>query len=171
LACFAVLIFQFSSAHLNAQGCLPNKPPLLNSITPQFEAWPQFSNVSVVVFERSNGLPTSTEDFNAINASIREWNAVAIPGCSNVTFGNATRAGRIWGGLSDEPPPNTMYVVRTTDRSGQWRGFFTSAGMVAGWLYMHSDYTMQTSDPYARVDNLAKHEAAHSFGIGNGETI
>jgi hypothetical protein len=169
LACCLLLIFRISSEHATAQfSCLPDRPPFMNSISPQSEAWPQFSNVSVVIFERSNGQSTSTDDFNAIDAAIREWNTVAISGCSNVIFGNATHSGRVWGGLSDAPPTNTVYVVRTTDRSGQWQGFFTSAGMVSGWLYMHSDYTMRTRDPYMRVDNLAKHEAAHSFGLGNG---
>jgi predicted Zn-dependent protease len=40
--------------------------------------------------------------------------------------------------------------------------------MIAGLLYMHSDYNLKTRSLPQRVDNLAKHEAGHSFGVWDG---
>ena len=170
LACLIILIFQFSFPYSNAQtACLPNKPPLLYPAAPTSQAWPQFtSDISLVVFDRSSSEPTSTAEFNAIVASIRDWNSISVSGCSNVTFGEATLAGRVWNG-TEAPPYNTVYVVRTKDRNGQYIGKFTSAGMVGGWLYMHSRYNLQSPFPRDRIDNLSKHEAGHSYGIGNGD--
>ena len=60
-----------------------------------------------------------------------------------------------------------MWIVRDR-RSGQLVRVGNSlTGMVAARLYMNSDYTLQTSSTHMRVDNLAKHEASHSFGMSN----
>lgn len=146
LACLIILILPFSFAYSNAQtSCLADKPPLTVPAAPTTRAWPQFTNVSIVVFDRSANEPTSTEEFNVITASIRDWNTVKISGCSNVTFGNATFAGRPWDG-SEAPPDNTIYVVRTTDRNGQWKPLIRTFGVRAGWIYMNSNFNLQTTN-------------------------
>lgn len=82
LGCLIFLAFQFSTTNSEAQGCLPNEPPLINPAIPRSEAWPQGKNVAVVVFDRSDTEPTSTDEFNAINAGIRDWNGSSVSGCS-----------------------------------------------------------------------------------------
>ena len=72
-------------------------------------------------------------------------------------------------GVGEQPPDDTIYVVRTTDRFGQWKSvYYSTSGQRAGFIYLHSDFNHQTSNQLYRIDNLAKHEAGHSFGIGNG---
>lgn len=96
LTCLIILTFRFSSTNSNAQSCLPNRPPLINNpISPQYNAWGQFKNISVEIFDRPESV-TSDAEINAINAGIQDWNNVKVSGCSNVTFGNATRKGRAW---------------------------------------------------------------------------
>lgn len=130
LICLIILGFRFSSASSNTQTqCLPDKPPLSNPSNPQSRAWSPNKEVSVKIFDRSNTEPTSEEKFNAIDAAIRDWNNISGSGCSNVTFKMAERAGRSWDG-EEAPPNNTIYVVRTTDRNGQWSGDHYSSGGV-----------------------------------------
>lgn len=168
LGCLIILIFRFSSAHSNAQTpCLPNKPPLIDSANPKSRAWAQYKEVSVVIFDRAINQPTSQDEFDAIDASIRDWNNVKVSGCSNVTFKYAERAGRPWNG-TESPNNGTVYVVRTTDRDGQFVPIRTASEVIAGFIYMNSNFNLQTRSPHQRVDNLAKHEAGHSFGIANG---
>lgn len=160
-----VLIVQYSSASSSAQtSCLPNTPP----ITDTRNGWIQGTTVSVKIFDRADTNPTSQAEFDAIDGAIREWNNIKVSGCSNVTFETATRAGRAW--VPDEAiPDNTMHVVRTSDRSGQLVHVYNILGQQrAARLYMHVNSSLNTRDPHHRVDNLAKHEAGHSFGIGNG---
>ena len=112
-------------------------------------------------------MTTDPAEITAVSNSIRDWNN---RGCSGVTFGVAQPTGVAWNG-QDQPPANTMWVVRTTETysgSGQLISVKNlSNQMVAALLYMHSDYNLQTSSMHHRIDNLAKHEASHSFGIGN----
>lgn len=168
LTCLVILAFRFSFSHSNAQTqCLPNKPPLSNSTNPKLRAWAQYAEVSVKIFDRSSTQPTSTPEFNAINSGIKDWNNIKVSGCSNVTLKDAERANRAWDG-TESPPYNTIYVVRTTDRNGQFLEIQGSTSIIGGWMYLHSDFNETTRDPHARVDNLAKHEVGHSFGVGNG---
>ncbi|HEX8247892.1 MAG TPA: hypothetical protein VF599_06955, partial [Pyrinomonadaceae bacterium] len=145
LACLIILTLRFSSVDSIAQtSCLPNKPPLISyPPNPQYHAWTQYKNISVVIFDRSISQPTSADEFNAIDAAIRDWNNVKVSGCSNVTFNYAERAGRPWN-PTEIPPDDTIYVVRTTDRSGQWVPFFNSSGVKSGLVYMRIDYNLQT---------------------------
>lgn len=169
LVCTIVVAYQFSVTTSTAQACWPNEPPLTNSTNPQNEAWPQGANISVVVFDRSDTQPTSQDEFNAINVGIKDWNSVSISGCSNVTYSDATRANRGWGGQSvDVPPTNTIYVVRTTDRNGQFLPIYSGGRVKSAWLYMRADFNHQTTDVHSRVDNLAKHEVGHGYGLQNG---
>lgn len=167
LTCLIILTFRFSSTYSNAQTqteCLPNKPPLSNPTNPRLHAWASYKQVSIVIFDRPDRV-TPDDEFNAIDVAIRDWNNIKVSGCSNVTFGNAVRAGRAWNGV-ESPPNDTIYVVRTTDRNGQWVGdHYSFSGVRAGKIYLHSDRTHSTLD---KVDDLAKHEAGHSFGVDNG---
>lgn len=138
LTCFIILTFRFSSIDSNAQtSCLPNKPPLIDAANPRSRAWVQYKEVSVVIFDRLSGQATSDAEFNAIDTAIRDWNNVKVSGCSNVTFKVAERAGRAWDG-TETPPNGTVYVVRTTDRNGQWVPIRTSTEVISGFIYMHS---------------------------------
>lgn len=88
---------------------------------------------------------------------------------ARATYANATRANRGWRGQAlDVPPIDTIYVVRTMDRNGQFLPILNSTGVVSAWLYMKSTFTHQTTDVHSRVDNLAKHEAGHGYGVANG---
>lgn len=172
LICLIILTFRFLSVPSDAQtSCLPGKPPLtLAPPNPQFHAWKQGKTISVIIFDRSASEPTSTEEVDAIDRGIRDWNSFKVSGCSNVTFEKATLAGRPWNS-SETPPDDTMYVVRTTDRNGQLVPIIGSySGMRAALLYMHSSFThTQTTHLSRRVDNLARQEAGHSFGVENGD--
>jgi hypothetical protein len=167
--CGVILTFYFSLDYSKAQtSCLPDRPPFTDPTNPQGRAWHQFtSNISIVVFDRSASEPTSVEEFNAIVNSIRDWNSVAVSGCSNVTFGNSTLAGRVWNGV-ELPPDNTVYVIRSTTNRGQWIGRFTTSGMIAGRIILNSNNYINAPLPSNRLDNIAKHEAGHSYGLGNG---
>ena len=146
LTCLTILTFHFLSTNSKAQiSCLPNRPPLFNKTNPKQRAWAPNKNVSVTIFDRAERA-TSDAEFNAINEGIQDWNTVKVSGCSNVTFGNAVRAGRSWDGMQ-RPPNDTIYVVRTTDRDGEWFGIFGSeSGLKFGWMYMHSRFDERTTD-------------------------
>lgn len=120
--CVIFLAFQFVVTSSEAQsGCVPNEPPLINPANPRSKSWPLGKTVSVRVFDRSDTEPTSDAEFNAINSGIRDWNSVSVSGCSGVTHANATRTNRGWRGQGlDVPPLDTIYVVRTMDRNGQF---------------------------------------------------
>jgi hypothetical protein len=148
--------------------CWANDPPIINPSDPRSNAWAQYQYIPVTVFDVADNQPTSQPDFDAIDSGIRDWNTVRISGCSIVTHGEATRANRAWLGPTEVPPSGALYVVRTTDRSGQLVTVTNSTNVTRAWLYMRSDYTYQTSDPHTRLHNLAKHEAGHGFGLGNG---
>ncbi len=169
--CIALIGLQFSLKTSQAQigACWENEPPPWDETNPQSKAYPKGTTWSVVIFDRSDTQATSNEEVAAVSASIQDWNTVKVAGCSNVTWNNATRANRGWNGESvDVPPTFTVYVVRTTDRSGQFKGIFNSTGARSAWVYMHSDYTLQTTDVHHRVDNLVKHEVAHGYGLKDG---
>lgn len=163
--CIIILTVRFSTESTCAQTpCPVDQPPFITHFgTPQKSARRQGTSVTVKYYDRTDNNPTETAEITAVSNSIKDWNN---RGCSNVTFGNAQPTGVAWDG--SQPPANEMWVVRTTDRSGQLVavGNFTT-GMVAARLYMHSDYNLRTRDHFMRVDNLAKHETSHSFGIGN----
>jgi hypothetical protein len=74
LTCLIILAFRFFSAPSNAQiSCLPDKPPLNSRPpNPQSHAWAQYKNISVKIFDRSDTEPTNSDEFNAIDAAIRE---------------------------------------------------------------------------------------------------
>ncbi len=175
LTCLIVLTFRFSSTDSCAQtACLPDKPPIFSSTVnnPRLGAWVQYKDIAVKIFDRSSSEPTPQDEFNAIDVAIRDWNTIEVSGCSNVTFLPATRGGTYpgTGGPDDvdDVPNDTMYVIRTTDRNGQLARDFNSVGVRAALMYLHSRFNL-TSRNY-RVDNLAKHEAGHSFGIANGDS-
>jgi hypothetical protein len=170
--CLIVLIFRFSSDYICAlNGCLPDKPPILSTVygtsDPIYYAWPQGTNVSVVIYDRAGNQPTSEEEFNAIDSAIKEWNGVKDTGCSNCTMGSAARAGIAWNGSTDVPA-GEIWVVRTTTAGAQWQRVMTDSGMKSGLMILPDDSNPQHSDPHHRIDNLSKHEAGHSYGIGNG---
>ena len=174
LSCLVILIFRFTPIHSDAQTttCTPALD-FTDPANPRSRAWPQGTNVSVILFEKSTGATTTQAEADAINTGLREWNNHAVTGCSNVTFSNLTRANRVWDG-QERPPDNTVYIVRTTDRPGQWDPIIIASGVRSGWLYMNSNYDHiiipQGQGPLYRVDNLVKHEAGHSFGIANGSS-
>ena len=178
LTCLFILTLRFSSVDSNAQSaCLPNQPPIFRATAsnPLAGAWAKNKTVSVVIFDRSTTQPTSTAEADAINTGITDWNAVKVLGCSNVTFLPATLAGAPYDGDLDSVATDSMYVIRTTERDGELdRDFYNGprGGVRAALLYMHSrfDHT-NTTNLGSRVDNLARHEAGHSFGIGNGDVL
>ena len=173
IACFCFLILRFSPDSSNAQTYTCSDPPaLVDNSNPQYEAWDQGANLSVVIFDRSANQATNQAERDAINEGIRDWNNVKVAGCSNVTHGNASLMGRQWNGLAhDVPPNNTIYVVRTTDRNGQFYGLYDSySGLKAAWIYLHSNFhEAMVTNLGNRIDNLAKHEAGHGFGLQNGD--
>ena len=116
LTCLIILAFRFSSTCSNAQTqCLPDKPPLEDTANPKFHTWGQNKNISIVIYDRSTTETTSTAEFEAIDGGVKEWNNFKVSNCSNITFENATRAGRPWNG-TDYPPYDTVWIVRTTMR-------------------------------------------------------
>lgn len=168
-ACLTVLTFRFVTIDIHAQTSCNGSPELM--LNYQMRSWAQGKNIAVTIFEKSTGAETSENEFSAIDGAIRAWNTIKVSGCSNVTFGNATRAGRIWD-PAESIPNDTIFVVRTMDRPGQWEGIFSSSVMRAGRAYLRSDYTHthvpSGQGPLYRVDNLAKHEVGHSFGVTEG---
>ena len=171
LACVVVLFSRFSSiGTVDAQGCGGSPPVDPDYLT---EAWLQGSSVSVKIHEKNNGQETSQPEFDAIDSAIKSWNSIKVSGCSNVTFGNATRTNTVWGGFTAPPPSaNEVFVVRTEDRDGQFLEIGTPTGLAGGWLFMRSSFNHilipPGKGPLYRVDNLAKHEAGHSFGVDDG---
>lgn len=165
VVCVIILVNRFSSTNSCAQTLCPSdQPPLSNYFgTPQKSAWRSGTNVSVKYYDRSNFEPTDPAEVTAVSNSIRDWNN---RGCSDVTFGVAQSTGVAWDGQS-QPPVNEMWIVRDR-RNGQLvRVGNYNTGMAAALLYMRASFSLQTSDGYSRVDNLAKHEASHSFGMSN----
>lgn len=175
LAFLLILISRFSFQYVaDAQSGCGGSPPLTPRLpNPQAWAWSPGATVSVKIYDKSNGQPTSQAEIDAIDAGIRAWNTIKVTGCSNVTINQATRTNRVWPGPSEVPGPNEILVVRTTDRPGQWEGIRAAIGLSGGWLYLNSNYDHITipsgQGPLYRVDNLAKHEAGHSFGVGDGQ--
>lgn len=52
ITCLIILTINFFSPDLNAQTCLPDKPPLFDEINPKHWAWAPNKNVSIVIFDR-----------------------------------------------------------------------------------------------------------------------
>jgi hypothetical protein len=143
LACFALLLLRFSS-HSIAQTCSPAlelQPPLF----PGAEmAWRQGTNVSVKIYDRVNGVPTSTPEFDAIDAAIRDWNTIKITGCSNVTFSTANRAGKAW--ESADPISDDSLVVRWVVPT-QFRHIWNGTHLKAGFVDLDPSVNLNTTDP------------------------
>ena len=130
--------------------------------------------MTLKIYEKSNGQSTSEDEFNAIKNAIQAWNSTTTSSCSNVNFIGAARTNRVWPGLSEGPGQNEIIVVRTEDRDGQFLapGGGNPAGITGGIIWLRSTFDHVTiprgKGPGYRVDNLAKHEAGHSFGVENG---
>lgn len=175
LSCFVFLTFRFFDTCSNAQtACLPDKPPLMAlGGSAQYNAWVQNTNVTVKIFDRADDQPTTQAEFEAIDAYIRDWNNIKTSGCSNVTYGNAIRMGRAHH-QNESPGTNEMFVVRPAGEYTQMVAQYSSSGVYAGIMFLGGAFDLAGSgnltdpSPHRRSDNLAKHEAGHMFGIGNG---
>lgn len=161
LICLVVLLFRFTSMPIRAQITCNDEPPLMDSIFPLREAWPQGKTVSVVVFDTPD-----QDEFEEISDSIRLWNVHRVANCSNVTFNAATRANRPYD--PNEPiPDDTIFVIRPSN--SQFIPQFRNPGgpaqnIRAGTMRIQYPFTSHTPGAFRK---LVAHETGHSFGLRN----